>query len=269
MVVLERTHSFHTLFVSIFDFNRQEMDATQFYAIAAGGSVVLLLIINSALHLTRFLGPFRTLIQKYFLLPMLVGRHRFVEPWTPAQVSFQLIYLAANVFCASFRVHIAEEASLRVGHLSLINMMPTYFGFHLSFICNMLEVSLATYRLFHTSTGIMSVLLGLLHVLIHAARKPSFNVGELWQMFGLIVSNIVSEEGVSAKLLYRQPSAWPRCFFCRCAYFACHCMKSSFVVIRQWPLSSLMLFGDTFLLTRSFPAFTYSPPAAPLRLRSL
>lgn len=35
------------------------------------------------------------------------------------------------------------------------------------------RVSLTTYRLFHASTGTMSVLLGLLHVLIHAARKPS------------------------------------------------------------------------------------------------
>jgi len=176
------------------------MDVPLTYAIAAGGSIVLLLFIHSATHLTRFLGPCRTLIRKYFLLLTLVGRHRFFGPWTFAQVSFQLVYLVANIFCASFRVSTAKEASVRAGHLSLINMMPAYFGFHLSFICNMLGVSLATYRLFHASTGTMSVLFGLLHVLIHAASKPSFKVGESWQMFGLIVS--VAASNKSALLIF-------------------------------------------------------------------
>ena len=154
------------------------MDAPQFYAIAAGGSIVLLFFINSATHLTRFLGPCRTLIQKYFLLLTLVRRHRFFGPWTFAQVSFQLIYLIANIFCASFGVSTAKEAGVRAAHLSLINMMPTYFEFHLSFICDLLRVSLTTYRLFHAFTGIMSVLFELLHVLIHATSKPSFKVNE-------------------------------------------------------------------------------------------
>lgn len=103
-------------------------------------------------------------------------------------MSLQLIYLVANIFCASFRVPTAKEASVRTAHLSLINMMPAYFGFHLSFICDLLGVSLAKYRLFHASTGTMSVLFGLPHVLIHATSKPSFKVGESWQIFGLIVS---------------------------------------------------------------------------------
>ena len=131
------------------------MDAPFFYAIAAGGGIILLLFINATTHLTKFLEPCRMLIRKYFLLPTLVGRHRFFEPWNFAQMSFQLIYLVANIFCASFRVTTAKEASVRAAHLSLINMMPDYFGFHLSFNCDLLGVSLTTYRLFHASTGTM------------------------------------------------------------------------------------------------------------------
>lgn len=178
------------------------MDAPLFYAVAAGGTIVLLLFINSATHLTRFLEPFWTLIWKYFLLPTLVGRHRFFGPWTFAQVSFQLVYLVANIFCASFRVLTAKEVSVRAAHLSLINMMPAYFGFHLSFISDLLGVSLATYRLFHASTGTISVLFGLLHILIHAISKPSFQVGEPWQMFRLIVS--VAASNTSVLLIYIQ-----------------------------------------------------------------
>jgi len=154
------------------------MDLPLTYAIAAGGSIVLLLFIHSATHLTRFLGPCRTLIRKYFLLLTLVGRHRFFGPWNFAQVSLQLVYLVANI-CASFRVSTAKEASVRAGHLSLINMMPAYFGFHLSFICDMLGVSLATYRLIHASTGTMSVLFGLLHVLIHASQQAELQSGRV------------------------------------------------------------------------------------------
>ena len=75
--------------------------------------------------------------------------------------------------------------------------MPAYFGFHLSFICDRLGVLLATYRLFHTSIGTISVLFGLLYVLIHAASKPSIKVGELWQIFGLIVSVAASNKSTS------------------------------------------------------------------------
>lgn len=172
------------------------MDAPLFYAIAAGGGIVILLFINATTHLTKFLEPCRMLIWKYFLLPTLVGRHRFLGPWSFAQVSFQLIYLVVNIFCASFRVSTAKEASVRAAHLSLINMMPAYFGFHLSFVCDLLGVLMTTYRLFHASTGTMSVLFELLHVLIHATSKPSFKVGESWQMFELIVSVAASNQSV-------------------------------------------------------------------------
>jgi len=40
----------------------------------------------------------------------------------------------------------------------------------------------------------------LLHVLIHATSKPSFKVGESWQMFGLIVS--VAASNKSALLIF-------------------------------------------------------------------
>jgi len=90
-----------------------------------------------------------------------------------------------------------KEASVHAGHLSLINVMPAYDKFHLNFICDLLGVSLATYRLFHTFTGTIFVLFVLLHVLIHAASKPSFEVGESWQMFGLSVSVIASNKRVA------------------------------------------------------------------------
>lgn len=114
--------------------------------------------------------------------------HHFFELWTFTQMSLQLIYLIINIFCMSFKVSTAKKVSVCTAHLSLINMMSVYFEFHLSFICNLLRVSLIMYHLFHTFTVIMSVLFELLHILIHVISKLSFKVSESWQMFKLIVS---------------------------------------------------------------------------------
>lgn len=170
------------------------MNVTQFYAIAAGGCIILLFIIHSLIRLSLFLKLCDTLLRKHLLYSLLLRRHRLLGPWTRAQVAFQLIYLGGNVFCTCFKVSTASEAATRAGNLSLINMMPTYFGFHLSFICDLLDVSLLMYRLFHASTGIMSVFLDMLHVIIHTADKSSLSMSGSEQLFELIVGHYVSQE---------------------------------------------------------------------------
>ncbi len=170
------------------------MDVTQFYAIAAGGCIILLFIIHSLIRLSRFIKLCDTLLRKHLVYPLLLRRHRLLGPWTRAQVVFQLIYLGGNVFCTCFKVSTASEAATRAGNLSLINMMPAYFGFHLSFICDLLGVSLPLYRLFHASTGTMSVLLGLLHVIIHTAGKPSLSRSGSGPLFELIVGHCAPQE---------------------------------------------------------------------------
>ena len=134
------------------------------------------------------------LIQKYFLLLTLVGRYRFFRPQTIAQVSLQLVYLVANIFYTSFRVSIIKEASVRAGHLLLINIIPAYFRFHLSFIYDLLGVLLATYYIFYAFIRTISILLGLLYILIYITSKPSFNIGQLQQIFRLIVSAAISNK---------------------------------------------------------------------------
>ena len=72
--------------------------------------------------------------------------------------------------------------------------MLAYFRFHLSFIYDLLGVLLATYRVFHVFIRTISILLRLLHVLIYTTSKPSFNVGQLQQIFRLIVSAAISNK---------------------------------------------------------------------------
>ena len=170
------------------------MDVTQYYAIAAGGCIALLFIVQTLIRISWLFIPCIALLRKFFLCPLLLRRHRLLGPWTRAQVAIELIYLAVNALCACFRVSTASNVATRARYLSLINMMPTYFEFHLSFVCTLLGISLPTYRLFHASTGTMSVILNVLHAVISAAAKPSLGWKRSEQVFQMIVSCCVLEE---------------------------------------------------------------------------
>lgn len=170
------------------------MDVTQFYAIAAGGCIALLFIVHTLIRLSWLFKPCVALLRKYFLYPLLLRRHRLLGPWTRAQVASQLIYFAANAFCTCFKISTASDVATRAGHLSLINMVPAYLGFHLSFVCTLLGVSLPTYRLFHASTGTMSIILDLLHAVISAVGKPTLGMKGSGQIFKMIVGCCVPNE---------------------------------------------------------------------------
>ncbi len=66
------------------------MDTIQFYAIAAGRSNTPLLIIRFITHMANT-HALQHMTPKHALLPMIVRRHRFLGPWTRAQVPSQLI----------------------------------------------------------------------------------------------------------------------------------------------------------------------------------
>jgi len=72
--------------------------------------------------------------------------------------------------------------------------MSMYFEFHLSFICDLLDVLLSLYCLFHASTEIMFVLLDLLHVIIHTTDKSSLSRSDFKSLFELIVDHCASQK---------------------------------------------------------------------------
>lgn len=144
-----------------------------------------LLLVNTAAYLGSRLQPCYPLVQRHFLLPALLKRHALVGPWTRAQTTATLFYLAANVFCCTYRAT-ANDIGSRAGNLALINIIASYFGFHFSFLCNILNTSLSTYRNFHASTARTSFLLGLVHIVSTTVRS-SFDIRNSQDLSGLIV----------------------------------------------------------------------------------
>lgn len=167
----------------------KKMNVTQFYAIVASDCIILLFVIHFLIRLNQFIKLCDILLWKHLVYFLLLRQHRLLRSWTHAQMIFQLIYLEDNVFCTCFKISTASEATTCARNLLLINMMSMYFEFHLSFICNLLDVSLLLYHFFHASIEIMFILLDLLHVIIHMTDKSSSSMSDFESLFKLIVDH--------------------------------------------------------------------------------
>ena len=163
------------------------MDITQIYAIAAGGFFALIGLIQLWLRIARFLRR-RTygLLLRHIVYPYLIRRHRFLGPWTRSSVLLHFSYLAIIAFCNAFGVKTLDQASMRAGTLSLINTVPLYFGFHISFVADILGFSLQLYKRIHRTIALVSTALGLFHVIVSATSGSSGSLGRQ-RVYGLTV----------------------------------------------------------------------------------
>ena len=152
------------------------MNITQIYTITTDAILSLLLIICAMLFFHQIFWSCSVLLAKHFLYPLILQWYHFFGPWSWAQVILHLIYMTVNTFCSTFRVSSIKELGKRAGTLSLINMISSYFNYHLSFISNMLSLSLITYHHIHASAGAMSIVLDLFHAVINVASIIKLNL---------------------------------------------------------------------------------------------
>jgi hypothetical protein len=164
------------------------MDTTQVYAIAAGSFFLCLLLFNGRRYIRPFLKVINLQVSQYLIYPQLIHRHQYLGLWSRADVLFVSSYIALNMFGIGYKSPSIYAASLRAADFSLINLVPAVAGPHLSFLADILGVSLTTYRRIHRSFGIMSCFLVGLHVLIMIANKVPFPLHQVENLWGLIVS---------------------------------------------------------------------------------
>jgi hypothetical protein len=165
------------------------MQPTLIYAFVGGAFSLLMLLSHAIVLLTRYLRPRMSLLRMHLLHALTVPPRYLPFSWTYAQILLQLIYLAANVFCCCFNVSTAPGASVRAARLSLLNLIFPFFGPHLSFLCDLLGVSLYTYRIFHGSSATMSLLLALVHVIIDVDQRSRLEQNGSFGPYGTVVSD--------------------------------------------------------------------------------
>jgi hypothetical protein len=124
----------------------------------------------------------------------IVNRHRYLGPWTIADILSQLSYIFINLFGLAFRVSSLSAAGTRAGNLSLINLIPVLAGAHLGFLADLIGVSLRLIRCIHRTAALMSSGLAATHaVIVLVGRFSIKTVGDIW---GVTVSSLLAAKSL-------------------------------------------------------------------------
>ncbi len=94
---------------------------------------------------------------------------------------------------------------MRAGTLSLINLIPLYSGLHLSFLADMLGLSVRTYTKLHGSIGVTSGALAAFHIGVALAGSKHASFNSESRLYGLIVSWTVLEQVQKLTVLRADP----------------------------------------------------------------
>ena len=164
------------------------MDVTKVYSIIAGGVFGALVVLHWLLRMWQNVQTLSIWGFRHFLYPFLLARRRFIGPWTRAGFLLRLLYVFFNAFCGSFGVTSLAQAATRAGTLSLVNMIPLYFGLHLGFIADLLGLSLKDFCSIHGASAVMSAILGILHGVLNSVSGQESRIDRGKQIYGLIVS---------------------------------------------------------------------------------
>jgi hypothetical protein len=164
------------------------MEITLAFGIAVGGIFLSLALFKIRHRIRQFLEAFSLWIKKHFVYPQCLRRHRYLGPWSRADVLLQSVYFATNVFCLIYKVPSISKAGLRAANLSLINLIPLFSGPSFSVLTDLLGVSLVTFRRFHRLAGVMSFVLLAFHAITVVVSRTSFSLHVPENLWGLIVS---------------------------------------------------------------------------------
>lgn len=167
-----------------------DMDVTQIYAIVAGSLFAVLTTINFCIHLWAMFQTYAGWILRHIVYPFFLRRHLVVGPWSRRGFILRSIYILTNIFCSVYRTNSILEAGNRTGILSLINLMPLFFGPHLDFLAGLMGVSLHNMHTVHGSAAVVSVLLSAAHAIFSVLDGKWKTLAWSSHVCGLIVSPI-------------------------------------------------------------------------------
>lgn len=143
------------------------MDPTQIYGITAGGILLALLFYRISSIVSCWIQD-RTffLMLKYLVYPFLFRRRTFFQPFSRWRLLLLTLYWCATTTCNLIGVRSLTEAGTRAGVLSTLHIIPLMFSSRLSFVADLLGLSLHTFHVLHGSIGFMAIVQALVHVLI-------------------------------------------------------------------------------------------------------
>ncbi|KAL4961382.1 ferric reductase family protein [Aspergillus stella-maris] len=184
------------------------MDSLAVYAIAVGGIFVglffarklsvyaswMLSVLASWANwtfsvLASWKGSASLFFSRHLALPFLVHRHRFLGPWSRADVLFHTSYATVNIFLVFYKSNSVTDAGHQAAKLALINIIFPLSTFHISHLADILGIKWRTCCRIHRVTGWTAVALLSFHVIVRVQVKGfTFPLGILQNLFTMLAT---------------------------------------------------------------------------------
>ncbi|KAL4936467.1 hypothetical protein BDV06DRAFT_233358 [Aspergillus oleicola] len=171
------------------------MDSLAVYAIAMGGIFAGLFFARTlSAHaswmlsvLASWKGSVSMFFSRHLALPFLVHRHRFLGPWSRADVLFHTSYATVNIILVFYKSNSLTDAGHQAAKLALINIIFPLSTFHISHLADILGIKWRTCCRIHRVTGWMAVALLSFHVIVRVQVKGfTFPLGLFQNLFTML-----------------------------------------------------------------------------------
>lgn len=183
------------------------METTLIYSIGFGALFVLLILRLPIYHFTKAacplileLGNFPPLhaivkfvyrlTSEHLIYPTLLRRGKYISRWSRGDALLLLAYFGFNISCILVPLPDIDQICRRSGTLSVINLLLVFAAPHLSFLADMLGLSLHSCRRFHASAGSVAFLLAVSHAVLAAVSQGKLDLGRPRDLFALIVRRL-------------------------------------------------------------------------------
>ncbi|EED22731.1 conserved hypothetical protein [Talaromyces stipitatus ATCC 10500] len=113
---------------------------------------------------------------KYLLYTNIVGRHRYLGPWTVAEVLLHLLYISANVLGVVYPPISVRGLTSRAGAVALVNIGFLCCSLNVDFVAEIFGLTPMKWRHLHRAVAWMTGTLTTVHV-ISAVHQGSTQLG--------------------------------------------------------------------------------------------
>lgn len=135
---------------------------------------------RKTIYFSRLLQNYNTLFVKYFSYLLVLKRHRLIELLTRINLFYYILYFVVNIFYNIFRVSSIANISTCAKNLLFINIILFYLTYYLSFINNILSLSLQIYRTIYATIEIILITLNLIYTNIKIAKNSKFRFFQIF-----------------------------------------------------------------------------------------
>lgn len=142
------------------------MDLSDIFASILLGGIGVVICLRAVLRLLHHTHRRALMwLLRHAVYPRIFQGQHFINP-SRAEVTLHALHWAATAFCNFYDIHSIPDAGRRAGTLAIIHLAPLLATSHLSFVSDLMGLSLAVSRAIHRAFGIMAAIQGAFHTAV-------------------------------------------------------------------------------------------------------